>query len=74
MNVLAVVAILIAQTGLLVWLELRNRRGWRRIDAKLDAMIARLDLFDARLAALSARKNGSDRVAADHPHLIEMRQ
>jgi hypothetical protein len=92
----AIIASFLAATGLLVWLELRNRRGWRRIEAQLDAIIAgpsaqldaimaglsarldamaaRLDLIDARLAAGDAKRNGGDRVAADHPRLIEMRQ
>jgi hypothetical protein len=78
MSVLAVVAILIAQTGLVVWLELWNRQGWRRIEAKLEAehvaSVTRFDLFDARLASLIVKKNGGDHVAADHPHLIEKRQ
>jgi hypothetical protein len=65
---------IIAQTGLLVWLDARSRRAWVVFGDRLDAMIARLDLLDARLAASDAKKNGGDHVAAGHPHLIEFRQ
>jgi hypothetical protein len=69
-----IVAILFGQTGLLAWIELRNRRVHRSIMAKLDAMIARPDLLDARLAASDPKRNGGDHVAVDHPQLIEFRQ
>jgi hypothetical protein len=74
MTAAVVVAAILTQTGLFVQLQMRTRRHIVSIEARLDAMIARLDLFDARLAARTVKKNGGDHVAADRPHPIGMRQ
>jgi hypothetical protein len=77
-----VLAMILASTGLIVWLDARTRRAFRpmeasivRIDARLEIIGARLDarlkVIEARFAAMDAKKNGGDHVAVDNPHLIE---
>jgi hypothetical protein len=75
---------ILAQTGLIVWFEARNRRMVRSIEislSRLDTRLAGVGALDARLAAIEARfaaldtkRNGGDHVAVDHPYLIEMRK
>jgi hypothetical protein len=68
-----VIAVILAQTELLVWLEALCRRAIRSVEASLNHIEARLGVIEARFAAWDAQRNGGY-VAVYHPRLIEMRQ
>jgi hypothetical protein len=68
-----VIAVILAQTGLLVWLETRCRRAIRPVEASLTYIEAWLGVIEARFAAWDAQCNDGH-VAVHHPRLIEMRR
>jgi hypothetical protein len=72
MNVLVLLAAILVQTGLPVWLEARSCRTLRSIDAS--HIDARPTVIGARFMALDAERNGGAHVAVGHPRLIEMRE
>ena len=70
----AVLAAIPAQTGLLAWLEARNRRTLRSIDVSLSHIDARPTVIGARFMALDAKRDGGGHVGVNHPRLIGMRE
>jgi hypothetical protein len=50
MSSAVIIAAILAQTGLLVWLEARSRRALRSVEASLGRIDARLGVIEARFA------------------------
>lgn len=74
MNIAVILAAILAQTGLLVWLGARGCRTLRSIDTSLSHIYARPTVIGARFMTLGAKRNGGAYVVVDHPRLIEMQE
>jgi hypothetical protein len=74
MNVAVVLAAILVQTNLLVWIEARDCVTFRPIEAGLRHIEAMLTAIGARFERSHPQRNGADHVAVDYPRLTEMRE
>jgi hypothetical protein len=69
----ATLAAILGLTGLIVWLDVRTSRVMRSMGGRLENIAARLEIIEARFAAVDFKKNGADHAAVEKPSLMRLR-